>query len=518
MANFCTLNPLAQYDITLSEGNLKATPGSSGGARFYGTHYMTSGKWYCEFLVTLRSNYHHYGIHAYGDRGYAITEDANNGRVIVRDDGPVYIDGGQSTTVSSFTTGDVIGIAVDMDNGKLYFYKNNTNISGSGHNITGYQTRAYTFHGLYNANAGSTKCNFGQFPWRYDPPSGFVALSTENLAEPAISNFAAEKPEDHFNTVLYTGNGTSQSISLGFQPDLLWIKDRSSGLGNIIFDSVRGTDKFIFSQDTAAEATGSGILNSFDSNGFSIGSNGHVNNNSSPFVAWCWKAGGAAVSNTDGSITSQVSANQDAGFSIVSFTGTGGNATVGHGLGAVPKFIVVKNRTATNSWPVHHVSCTSGNVYLNSTNAQGAGKDVNSSSTTTFSLTTWDAANGGNNPMIAYCWAEIEGYSSIGNYTGNGSTDGPFVYTGFKPALVIRKAYSTTENWSLVDNERNTYNPVTYFLRSDEGSSDSTGAANVDFLADGFKIRSSDPKTNGSGVSYLYVAFADSPFKYSSAR
>jgi len=531
MANFCTLNPLTINNCTLSNGNLTVTAGSGGNVRVFGTHYMTSGKWYCEAVGTLNA-YHHYGIHAYGDGGYLLTDDANNGRIVIRsNDGYVYIDGALDATTTSFTTGDVIGIAVDMDNGKLYYYKNGTNISGAGHNITGYTTRAYTFHGLYNDNAGLTNFNFGQFPWRYDPPSGFVALSTENLPEPTISNLAAEKPEDHFASATYTGNGGTLSVSVGFAPDFIWIKNRSNAFNHRLYDTIRGASKALQSNQTNAEATYG--AQSFTSDGFQFTSDAQQshNTNGDNYVAWCWKAGGTAVNNTSGTIASQVSANTDAGFSIVSYTGNATRgATVGHGLGAVPSFVIIKNReNGAENWLAWHksLSGTFPSLRLNTTGAttdSGDGVVIRGSEFTSSVISVGEngTCNGNNQGMIAYCWTEIEGYSKFGSFSGNNSTDGPFIHLGFRPALFVVKCTNTYGSWYAYDTTRANYNPmgasaapIGWDLNGAEASPDSSWY--VDAVSSGIKIRNNSNFDNGSN-SFVYMAFADSPTKYSSAR
>jgi hypothetical protein len=547
MANFCTFNPLSSRTPGLSEGNTvmgSSSAGSSGDGNndyFQGTIAATSGKFYIEVTWLQVTNVAAFGFGTIDIPANSVNINYSNavpsGETFVGiQPGRAWKADNTATSIGtpSISTGDVIGIALNLDDDEVTFYQNGS-IVGSTTSFNRTAGKYMTIRGSQTStwNLWGFRLNCGQFPWRYDPPSGFVALSTENLPEPAISNLAAEKPEDHFTTLLYQGETTtSRSITgVGFQPDLIWMKTRSFGnTSHRLVDSVRGTGRYISANLTDAEQVASNGVSSFDSDGWSLGNgvdniDGFMSFSGRTFVAWCWKAGGAAVENTDGSITSQVSANQDAGFSIVSFTGTGGNATVGHGLGAVPKFIIIKNRTVTNSWPVHHVNNTAGNQYLNSTNTEGSGKDVNSSSTTTFSLTTWDAANGGNNPMIAYCWAEVEGYSKIGEWTNNNSTDGTFVYCGFRPAFILFKNTDNVENWYIQDNLRPSYNYATasgqYLSPNLTNAEFAASSAAVDFLSNGFKIRTSNPASGEISFgtrNYIFIAFADSPFKYSSAR
>ena len=271
----------------------------------------------------------------------------------------------------------------------------------------------------------------------YAPPAGFLALCTSNL--PSVDVI----PSEHFNTVLYTGNGSTQSIAVGFQPDFTWIKSRSAAENNSLFDSVRGISEYLFSNSTSEELLFNGNgLTSFDSDGFEVtgGSGYAVNTSSATYAAWNWKAGGSAVSNTNGSITSSVSANPAAGFSIVSYTGTGANATVGHGLTlAAPEMVIVKSRDTANSWNTWHEALPATNyVVLNSTQAAQAYAPLwNSTAPTSsvFSLGTDQGGNKSSDAFIAYAFHSVDGYSKVGSYTGNGSTDGPFVHCGFRPAL-----------------------------------------------------------------------------------
>ena len=335
-----------------------------------------------------------------------------------------------------------------------------------------------------------------------------------------------DKPTDYFNTVLYTGNNSSShSITgVGFQPDWVWIKPRNGTDGHVLTDSVRGALKRLRSEGTNAEDTLSGSLSSFDSDGFTVGNAGEVNSSSYNFVAWNWLAGGSASSNTDGSITSSVSANTTAGFSIVSYTATGSTATIGHGLGAVPNWILVKKRAGgtARDWAVYHSANTSAPeteiLYLNNTDATADSSVYWNDTAPTSSVFTVGTGNEVNessgNTYIAYCFAEKKGYSKFGSYTGNGNADGTFVYTGFKPAFVMTKRSSNTENWYIIDNKRSPFNPPLNALSPNLSHAEDTNATGriQDFLSNGFKLRTSDTAVNGSGDSYIYMAFAENPF------
>ena len=335
-----------------------------------------------------------------------------------------------------------------------------------------------------------------------------------------------DKPTDYFNTVLYTGNNSSShSITgLDFQPDWVWIKPRNGTDGHVLTDSVRGALKRLRSEGTNAEDTLSGSLSSFDSDGFTVGNAGEVNSSSYNFVAWNWLASNTTASNTDGSITSSVSANTTSGFSIVSYTATGSTATIGHGLGAVPNWILVKKRAGgtARDWAVYHSANTSAPeteiLYLNNTDATADSSVYWNDTAPTSSVFTVGTGNEVNessgNTYIAYCFAEKKGYSKFGSYTGNGNADGTFVYTGFKPAFVMTKRSSNTENWYIIDNKRSPFNPPLNALSPNLSHAEDTNATGriQDFLSNGFKLRTSDTAVNGSGDSYIYMAFSESPF------
>jgi hypothetical protein len=327
-----------------------------------------------------------------------------------------------------------------------------------------------------------------------------------------------DKGSKYFNTVLYTGTGATRSITgAGFKPDWVWIKERSaSASAHNLSDAVRGAGKALFSNTTDAEydyGTGTGgNLRSFDSDGFSLGTATQTNDNGTTFVSWNWLGANTTVSNTSGTITSTVSANTTSGFSVVSYTGTGANATVGHGLGAIPKLIIGKRRNLSEYWVVQHGSLGSGQVgYLQSTDAfssTGTWNNTNPTSST-FGIGTTNNINASGSTYIAYCFAEVKGYSKFGSYTGNGSTDGTFVYLGFKPAFVMTKASSTTGNWKISWNSFTNGNDFNLApnLTNAEGS-----ANQIDLLSNGFKCRVPDTDRNGNGTTYIYAAFAENPF------
>jgi hypothetical protein len=351
-------------------------------------------------------------------------------------------------------------------------------------------------------------------------------MHTGNLGAPVIA-----LPAQNMAATLYTGDGTSSRAinnavnGVSFQPDWVWIKSRSNVRWHFLTDSVRGATKTLFSNDTSAEQTLTDALLSFNSSGFNIGSNTDVNANGNTFVAWNWKAGGIAVSNTAGSITSSVSANVSAGFSVVTYTGTGANATVGHGLGVAPAMIIVKNRSISSSWIIWFTGFSASEfIYLNQT----VGKETISNywnglpTSTVFNVNgSFSSIDGSGNNLVAYCFAPVAGYSAFGSYTGNGSTDGPFVFLGFRPRFIMWKKSSDLSNWVILDTSRNTYNLASSRLFPSNSDAETSATDQMDILSNGFKIRVSgatDGGTNTSGGTYIYMAFAESPFKNSLAR
>jgi hypothetical protein len=339
-----------------------------------------------------------------------------------------------------------------------------------------------------------------------------------------------------FNATLYTGNGASRSITNGapgasFQPDFIWIKSRSTADYHNLNDIVRGIvgtgSPNLFTNRTEAEATFTGFgVSALNSNGFNlIGNGSYTNASGTNYVAWQWKAGGTAVTNTSGSITSTVSANTTAGFSVVTWTGNGtAGATIGHGLGVAPQMVIAKRRSAASNWSVSATAIGATKVlFLEQTAAAATdngpfNSTLPSSTVITLGSSTDTNASGGT--FVAYCWAPIDGYSAFGSYTGNGSTDGPFVYTGFRPRFVLRKRTDAAWRWFIIDSSRDTFNVSNDGLFPNFANAEEVSTANwgVDFLSNGFKVRSTDIESNASGGNYIYMAFAENPFKYANAR
>jgi len=324
----------------------------------------------------------------------------------------------------------------------------------------------------------------------------------------------------------YTGTGAALTVSnavngVSFQPDLVWVKSRSTAENNFLFDSVRGSApnyNYLSSNLTNAEATpGVSMLTAINSNGFTLGTNGGVNTNAATLVGWQWNAGGSTVTNTSGSISAQVRANTTAGFSVVTFTGTGSAATVGHGLGVAPQMVIAKTRNGVNDWFVYtQARGATKTLYLNLTNAEGTTSAVwnNTAPTSTvFTVGTTFSTN----TCVAYCFAAVAGYSAFGSYTGNGSADGPFVYLGFRPRFIMFKRTDSTGSWFMEDSSRGTYNvmgPELYANNSDV----ETTVSRLDFLSNGFKMRAANAGDNANGGTYIYMAFCENPFKFSNAR
>jgi hypothetical protein len=363
---------------------------------------------------------------------------------------------------------------------------------------------------------GTLEANFGQRPFAYTAPSGFKALCTTNLPEPTIADGSTA-----MDVKLYTGNGSTQTISgLNFSPDLVWLKSRSSGYGSNLVDTVRGATNRLVSNATEAEATVTNGLTAFTSDGFSLGSYTETNVNTGSMVAWTWDAGSSTVTNTEGSISSQVRANPGAGFSIVTYTGTGSALSFGHGLGVSPGLVIIKQRSADQYWAVGHSYDWTKILYLNTTDSAGGGTTAWSSapSSTVINIGTSGYVNVNTGTFVAYCFAPVAGYSSFGIYTGNGLADGPFVYTGFRPRWVLVKNSSATGAWILLDSARDTYNVAGLTLTPDASTAESSNDSRWDFLSNGFKIRNTYGNQNNNTQTYIYAAFAEHPFATSRAR
>ena len=518
--NWCTLNPLIVNNSTyvdpagLSEGNLVASQSSVPYNAFCtGTFKLpSSGKWYWEVKQNAAPTAGVYmGI---GRTPWDPTSDqsARGGMYAYKVNGDKYKLGTASSYGSSWTNGDIVGVAVDMDNTTISFYKNGTSQGNAFTDIdTAYDYVPMTWGDDPNRNIWVY--NFGQRAFEYTVPSGYKALNTANLPAPDIADGS-----DYFNTVLWTGNATARDITTGHNSNFTWIKHRSSAENHNLYDILRGVGNRLESNSQDYEVNYTDRLTAFNSDGFSLGT-GYNNTNSTTYVGWSWAGGGSGTSNSDGSINSTVSASPSSGFSIVTWTGSQADGTVGHGLGVAPSLIIFKryNNNGT-SWPVYHSAIGPSNfVQLNETTASGSsGTSFGSTATAPTSTVFSVGNNGGTNygDMVAYCFAEVEGYSKFGSYTGNGSSDGPFVFLGFKPALVIWKRTSgSVYHWVMRDSTRDADNPTQQTLYpSTSGAEQTLTAQDVDYLSNGFKIKTTWDYINASGEPYIFMAWAENPF------
>jgi hypothetical protein len=410
------------------------------------------------------------------------------------------------------TNGDVLMFAVDADNSTMWVGRNGTwyNTSGTANPATNTDPRFSSIQSgmfpgvnLPNPASGGVTMNFGQRAFSYTPPTGFKALNTANLPTPSI-----KKGSLYMDATLRTGTGATASVSsLSFAPDLVWIKSRSAATDHGLYDAVRGVQKQLESNTTTGETTETTGLTAFNSNGYTVGALAQLNTSAATYVDWAWKEG----------VTP--------GFDIVTYTGNGTNRTISHALGAVPKFMVVKRLDTGNGWVSYHASQNAspatGYMYLNSSAGFASASTMwnNTAPTSSvFSVGTNSETNGNTFSFVGYLWSEIEGFSKFGSYTGNGSADGPFVWCGHRPRYVLIKS-TGAENWSVQDSARNPYNVVDARLKPNSADAEGVGSAqNVDFLSNGFKLRTTDPEKNSSGVTYIFAAFAENPFKYSRAR
>jgi len=520
--NWCTMNPLNINDslYTYSNGNLDLSAGN-GWSVTTASFYTSSGKWYYEYTVNSGSN-HIAGITAVPEANTNLGVGAYS--YAYQQNGQKWNNNSSTSYGATWgTAGDVIGVAYDLDNNEIEFYKNNVSQGVAFTSVTSLPVSpAISIYG------GSGTVNFGQRAFAYTPPTGYKALNTANLPAPDIADGS-----QYFDTVLWTGNQTARTISMNstFTPDFIWIKNRTSGYNHSLQDVVRGfgPSTKLNSNTTAAENSANtepqaGYVDSAAAGSFDIDASAtatwyHNNLNSNAYVGWCWDAGGSGSSNTDGSITSTVSANPTAGFSIVTYTGTGTAATVGHGLGVPPASMVIKCRNKTFGWTIYHQSL--GNTrHLDFTDGTGFTGDAWNSTnptSTVFSIGTDAGSNNGSSPpnnYVAYCFAEVESYSKIGSFVGNGSADGPFVFCGFRPAYVWLKGSTFTSNWNTYDSARSEYNATDDLLRLNSAAAEVSdySLAAIDLLSNGFKIRTSSGDWNSSGQTFVFCAFAENPF------
>ena len=538
--NYATFNSLAKAWTnsgtgTVTDGNLKIT---HTGGNWYGhksTLAMTSGKWYFELENVSGTSVVMVGISLTSvgvENGVGIYRWRSNASK-------------ESTTGTGYgatwqTAGDIAGVAFDADAGTLTFYKNGVS---QGVAFSGIPAGEYAAEAVVEGSSTAI-INFGQRPFAYTAPSGFKTLSSHNLPTGINANTAATLANSYFGVLTYSGNGTANTggvsnvvTGLNFTPDLVWIKSRNNARFWATIDSVRGSRKVLSVSTTVSEHTDTSGLASFNSGGLTFDGGGYydINFSDSNLIAFCWKANGSStVTNTDGTITSQVSSNPTAGFSIVTYTGNAtGGATVGHGLGKVPKFITIKNRTtAGGDWLTLHTEIgltgetTHGSpeYYMIGLNQAQSRQDYSTDlilgpTTTTFKL--GGAGSGYSNASanyVAYVWAEIEGFSRFGTYVGNGSANGPFVHTGFKPAFVFVKRIDNSYDWKSWNNRVSSFNPNQQPLWINLTNTEGSGSHDLDMLSNGFKIRSDDAIENSLNATYIYAAWASEPLKFARAR
>ena len=521
--NYCTLNPLnVTTTNTYTNGNLDVSVAQLTSTR--GTMAVASGKWYWEIVPTNSAGYFQIGI-CTSDNASTLPQNTSTGWFYYSPSGIKQNNGVQTSYGDTYSQDDVIGVALDIDAGKVWWSKNGvwqasgdpaSGTNAAYTNVSGAITPAMTTGG-----AGGTHtftANFGQRPFAYTAPSGFKALCTTNLPEPTVL-----QGDDHFNTVLWDGSGASQSIAtVGFAPDFVWIKSRSNATNHYLYDIIRGANNQLLTNATLAESTVADRMTAFNSDGFTVGSSSEVNGSSRTYVGWNWKGGGAGSSNTDGTLSSTVSTNTTAGISIVTYTGNGtAGATVGHGLGVAPKMIIAKTRNNLGDWPVYHVSLgNTKNLLLNTTGAETTSSswwNNTTPSSTVITLGNNSYINGNTYTFVAYCFAEVEGFSKFGSYTGNGSTDGVFVYTGFRPAWLLVKRSDVGDHSALLDAKRDTYNIMGNLLLANDVSAEFY-SAQLDFTSNGFKLRTTAGAYNTSSGTYIFAAFAENPFKFALAR
>jgi hypothetical protein len=429
--------------------------------------------------------------------------------VLYFSDGRLYFNNVLQGTFATYTSADIVSVDCDPATRQARVYKNNTQISTTA-TISGTLPLFFIAGGSGGGTGSSTGgANFGQRPFAYTPPAGFRALNTNNLPTPSIVNGA-----NFMAATTYTGNAAARSLSnavnsVSFQPDLVWIKSRTPGAtSHALFDSTRGTGKYLSSDTTAAETTNANSLTAFNGDGFSLGTDTTiVNANANSYIAWQWRE----------SIT--------AGLDVVSYAGTGVNRTVAHNLGVAPAMVIVKRSQtgATSNWQVRHTSIAAANsIQLNSTNQAAAAATVwNSTAPTSsvFSLGTSTDVNASGVSYVAYCFAEIAGFSRFGSYTGNGSADGPFVFCGFRPRFVMVKRTDVAASWVMFDSSRNPSNLTNLGLIPNDPAVEFTGTGtSLDILSNGIKARGAGAELNVSAATYIFAAFAEVPSKYALAR
>jgi acetyltransferase-like isoleucine patch superfamily enzyme len=523
--NYCTLNPIANGVVgTFSNGNLDWVNTTNTQGCTSTIAIPSTGKWYAE----CRVNYFTSGYEIYIGVNTATAFMNANGRGgeatawQYSGTGSKILDTTSSAYGASYTVGDVIGIAVDRDAATLTFYKN----GASQGTISSLPLTKELFWlgggGGPTANTHGGSWNFGQRPFSYTAPTGYKALCSQNLPE----STAGKLPGNYFGIATYRGTGAYNVISTAIDATtnggMVWLQARTSGTHqHDLIDSVRGYTKLLDLPSTGAESTYNANIAATNF-GYTISDNSNqLNGSAYTYVGWNWAAGGTAVTNTAGSITSSVSANPQAGFSIVTYTGNNTTGTIGHGLSATPSLIILKRRDSATNWVVYSSAVGATQfLYLNTTAAAAAwaGFWGNTAPTTSvFTVSNDGATNASAGTYVAYCFAEVSGYSKFGSYAGNNIADGTFVYCGFKPRFVMIKNITTASNWVIKDSVRSIYNPNNLNLFANLTNAETTEYP-VDFLSNGFKLRDTLTDVNVGSSTYIFAAFAEVPLKYARAR
>ena len=526
--NYCTLNPLDDRDgATYSNGNLQVD-GAGGNAHYVGRASLgvSSGKFYWEATINSSINSTYYpspGIASMDENVPNQLGDGAGGHAYMAN-GQKYTSSSLSSYGASFTQGDIIGFALDMDAGTLTAYKNGTSQGTMVTGLTGTWAPSWSHY-----QSTSLIYNFGQRPFAISSvPTGHKSLCSTNLPDPAIADGSTA-----MDTSLWTGNGTSQTITgLGFSPDFLWVKGRTEATSNYLTDTVRGITKYVITEQTSQEGTNSNRITAVTSDGFSVGSHTSFNQSNKAYVGWTWDA---ADSNTTVAKDANGSnlpgaecvyrANTTTGFSVVKVADPQSNEARVHGLSKKPDLIICKSTASSDSWHTYHSSLGyTKYINLNSTGAASSSNQFGSQEpTSTYFYVKSNTGSGANKSggMIYFIWHAVDQYSAFGSYVGNGSSDGPFIYTGFKVAwLLIKNVDTSGETWTIHDSTRDVGNPAEHRLLPNSDGQESTGtsARFKDLLSNGFKIRGTSGEQNTNGETYIYAAFAEHPMRHARAR
>ncbi len=522
--NFATLNPVNVYysnPPVFAEGNLQTGNTSSGWRQSRGNMAVNSGKWYFEARPSAVGSLM-VGVMNPNTADF-VTQAADGFHGYYAATGGLDYEGSVVATYPTYTSGDIIGVYLNIDDGEVSFYKNGTLVGTRTTIVTGEYYHAVlqvadssttainfgqngTFNGAITAGGNSDANGLGDF--KYTVPTGALALCTANLPEPTIGPNSDTLTSEVFAPILYTGNASARSIDVGFQPDFTWIKNRDAADNHTLFDSVRGATKYFSSNNETNEVTDANSLTAFDSIGFDLGTSSITNGNTEDYVSWNWRKGA------------------DYGLDVVTYSGTGTAKTVAHSLGVVPSAIIVAHRDNNGTARVVYHKGTATDPQTDALVLGGYSPVIDDPSWWNDTAPTSSVFTVGNNPAtnqsgktyVAYAFAEVEGFSKLGSYTGNSSTDGPFVYCGFRPAFILMRSATSNANWWMLDDKRPGYNEIKLSLIADEAVAEFLASTGVDILSNGFKIRAITGNINASGQTHIFMAFAENPFKYSNAR